>query len=595
MSLVMVVFNQNCRAPVGAIVLYYLCCIVRVGSTLAAPTVFSTSRHTPTVGVSFEDEESKPSRQAGHTAAGEVARPLAVTSTSSPRSSVSTSVDVHSYGSSDQQTSPFVAASSNEASLDAVTSELHAAHASHRLSTSQAAPLRWTASNASGDPLGACLLQDRASPINIVPHSAVPVDSSIRLQYGVWARGCLQRAPLGSDGRGGVDMHFQGKQGGSIQVGHQLDDHDTYVLRSVRVRAPSEHSFLGVRLPVEVQLWHEPTLEQDLGDLRREHEAVSANLSAVEASLGAWRTELERLGAADEPAPHGNGTRTFPDTQTVEAWMAAVRGRSDSAGAALLEEARRLHGQMREVERRAVQIAAALKRPGASRQAVLSVFFRAGDEPHPEASAFLRWLATEAEAGATATATPPAGGGGPQQEAEGRRHVDLEAEGRFEFARVPYAKGKDVGGVHKAFSYEGSFVEPPCMPVVRWFLVSEPLVALREDILRIVNVTQQPARQGSDKCEGVDCMAGDILGDDVWMDGLIRDVPRRQPALPQRTIHTVVLSIEPFKKSGARLSSDTVSNLPWGYIQFYCGAFLVCSIVMLCTTCLLCSQNCCDK
>lgn len=375
-------------------------------------------------------------------------------------------------------------------------------------------------------------------------------------------------------------MHFKGKDGGSIQVGHQLDDHDTYVLRSVRVRTPSQHSFLGVKLPVEVQLWHEPMFEQDLADLRREHSTVSSNLSAVQASLDVWRTELERLGAADE------SNRTFPNAQTVEAWMTAVRGRSDRAGAALLEEARRLYGQMREVDRRAAKIVAALKRPGASRLAVLSVFFRAGDDPHPEASAFLRWLSSEAGDSPTADGVA---------EGDDRGRAGLEAEGRFEFARVPYAKGKDVGGVHEAFSYEGSFVEPPCMPVVRWFVVSEPMVALREDILRIVNVTQRAASQHAGECEGVECIAGSILGDDVWMDGLIRDVPRREPALPERTIHTVVLSIEPFKKSGASLSSDTVSNLPWGYIQFYCGAFLVCSIVMLCTTCLLCAQNCCDK
>jgi len=456
-------------------------------------------------------------------------------------------------------------------------------------STSTAAPVseyRGSASfNASGDSLGACLTQDRASPINIVPPSAVPVDSSIRLQYGVWGRDSLQRV-AGSRGRG-VDLHFEGKRGGSIQVGHQFDDHDAYILRSIRVRAPSEHSFLGVRLPVEVQLWHEPMLEQDLADLRAEHQTVSSNLSAVQVSLDNWRTELERLGAADEI------NRTFPNTKTVEAWMAAVRGRSEVAGAALLDEARLLYGQMHEVNRQAAGIAAALRRPGASRLAVLSVFFRAGDEAHPEASAFLRWLAREAEGD---VGEARSGRGAPNRMEAERGHVDLEAEGRFEFARVPYAKGKDVGGVHKAFSYEGSFVEPPCMPVVRWFVVSEPLVALREDILHIVNVTQQFAMQGSSECQGAACSAGGVLGEpDVWMDGLIRDVPRREPPLPQRTIRTVVLSIEPFKKSGARLSSDTVSNLPWGYIQFYCGAFLVCSIVMLITTCLLCSQNCCDK
>ena len=60
---------------------------------------------------------------------------------------------------------------------------------------------------------GACLKQDRSSPADIVPHLALPTDTSIRLQYDAWWHGNATLA-ASDDSDPGIHLQFAHPSGG---------------------------------------------------------------------------------------------------------------------------------------------------------------------------------------------------------------------------------------------------------------------------------------------------------------------------------------------------------------------------------------------
>merc|ERR1712232_70602 len=77
---------------------------------------------------------------------------------------------------------------------------------------------------------------------------------------------------------GACVLRFANAGGGTIQVGRRYDDFDEYVLRSLRLYAPSEHTFHGRRTTLEVQLWHVPKIQSDLAAMQRKRVEVKKAL-----------------------------------------------------------------------------------------------------------------------------------------------------------------------------------------------------------------------------------------------------------------------------------------------------------------------------
>merc|ERR1711916_88024 len=134
------------------------------------------------------------------------------------------------------------------------------------------------------------------------------------------------------------------------------------------------------------------------------------------------------------------------------------------------DEADTLHKHMADINNRVTELVESLKRPRAARLAVLSILFRVWDletPPSQGASELLSWLAAAAAA----------------------QGSDRPSQGSvFDFNSVPHMAGMKIDGA-KAFHYQGSFTETPCMPVVRWFILSEPLAVYEEDILALYNAS----------------------------------------------------------------------------------------------------------
>jgi len=267
---------------------------------------------------------------------------------------------------------------------------------------------------------------------------------------------------------------------------------------------------------------------------------------------------------------------------------------------------------------------------------VLSLLFLASGGNTPaqhEASAFLQWLATAVDQETQATGSN-SGRAEPNGEAEseaagedevgdeyendaeslgaeteamagaGGGDKDANASGSgmgpeaFEFASLPYRGAKDIAGssVHMVLTYQGSFTQPPCIPIVQWFVAAEPFVAHSEDVMRLVNRSSSAHEGGGDPCGGLPCdFQGLGLGQGIWWDGPIDGTPKVAQPLPQRELHSMALSKHGFRQPMALLSSTTVSALPWWDIHFYSAVFLFCSVLMLCTTCGLCAQRFCSQ
>lgn len=175
-------------------------------------------------------------------------------------------------------------------------------------------------------------------------------------------------------------------------MGSRYDNLDEYMLRSITVHMPSEHTFLGRRMPVEVQLWHDPIIHHDLRDLQEKRQKAQKMLNEFHAKVKLWGEEVRSF-------QHGAFTDPFPNLKTEEDWSDTAREHINSHGEKITEEARLLRAQMQEIDDGSVALITKLKRDGAARSVVLSLLFRRSDvtTPHQlEASKFFQWLAAAA-------------------------------------------------------------------------------------------------------------------------------------------------------------------------------------------------------
>eukprot|EP00930_Biecheleria_cincta_P036987 TRINITY_DN2535_c0_g1_i1.p1 TRINITY_DN2535_c0_g1~~TRINITY_DN2535_c0_g1_i1.p1 ORF type:complete len:570 (+),score=130.07 TRINITY_DN2535_c0_g1_i1:27-1712(+) len=524
----------------------------------------------------------------------------------------------------------------------------------------------------------------RASPANVVPSAAKSWDGSLRLQYEVWNRSSLHLEDHSSSEDDGseadrpstLNLVFQGAEGGGMaQVGKRFSDLDEYVLRKIRIACPSEHTVLDRKVPMEVQLWHEPTIHRDLYRLGEERSQAQQMLQRFETETASWYDSVKHL-----EAPSGNN-RSFPSLKTERDWADAAQADIIQDGEALLTLSEKLRRQIAVIDEKTATLNARLQRPDAARVVVLSLLFLSPHELDATASEaapahFASWLANTArelrqqqqqqqqqEAAARAaanhsTATSQQGSlkqnlsgheelnqldaiarGQPVSSSLGevsenpslrsnlRRNLQAEdaaaaaepestenyedVEGRkpaimheFDFESLRPV-GKDLEGSlsQAAFMYDGGFTRPPCTPVVRWFIASEPLAARAQDLLALAGLLPGHLLMSDKDCidaghagDKKGCRAGINPSDGVWWDGPVKETPEVPQKFPVATLGTASLGFGAFHKPPeSHLSTEMVSQLPWPYIQASCAILLICSVMMLGMTCGMWSLQCCDQ
>eukprot|EP00913_Durusdinium_trenchii_P000040 g36.t1 len=353
-----------------------------------------------------------------------------------------------------------------------------------------------------------------------------------------------------------------------------------YVLQRLRVAMPSEHTLLGRHFPIEVQLWHEPAIHRDIRMLIADRTKVQQMLRRFQELTQDWQGELQQL---EDPADN----ESFPDLQTEQDWAESVRQHSvketeHGDGAFLMEHVQQLHERILQIDQQVELLNARLQRPESARMVVLSLFYWTPHTAETEAGEVLKWLHqsvtrnVEAGAGAMENRTQP------QAVTEELRKKDTLT----------------------AFGYEGSFTRPPCTPVVRWFLISEPQAArakehgwlfLRRwltpgvDILGLADVLRSDQSTECQQAEGLEvCGLGLRPSDGVWWRGPIKQTPKSPRSLPDLPMRTA--SLGPGRET--HLSAQLVSQLPWPYVQACCAVLLLCSVAMLGTTCSMWSNQC---
>mmetsp|Transcript_59874 Transcript_59874/g.193965 ORF Transcript_59874/g.193965 Transcript_59874/m.193965 type:complete len:324 (+) Transcript_59874:87-1058(+) len=310
--------------------------------------------------------------------------------------------------------------------------------------------------------------------------------------------------------------------------------------------------------------------QSDLALIREQRARAQQQLAGFHQRILEW-------GSVVRDVQHTERTNnSFPNLQTEEDWVTMTRNQAERYGESVLSEAKRLRREMEGIDARTTGLLNEMNRPNSARVMVLSLLFISSDVVNPQqsqASGFFRWLHAAAGSGAKA----------PTVAANATDGEDVT----FDFGLLPYQGSKDVGGgsARSVFGYDGSLTEPPCTPIVRWFVASEPLTASSRDLLALVNGSLSA---------NLSRAAGGSLGD-LWWEGGIEEAPETGAKLPSKKIWTSVLSTEPFKKTEERLSSDTMSLLSWDYIRFYCMAFLLCSLIMLCTTCGMWARQCLEQ
>lgn len=411
-------------------------------------------------------------------------------------------------------------------------------------------------------------------------------------------------------------IRFAGPEGGgSLQVGESFSDMDEYVLRRLRVAMPSEHTLLNRRFPIEVQLWHEPAIHRDISMLISDRAEVQQMLRRFQQLTLDWQGELKKL---EDPSQN----ESFPDLQTEQDWAESVRQHSVKDGRFLMEHVRELQQRISEIDVKVELLNERLHRPESARVVALSLFYWT---PHnvasPGASDFLRWLTQ-----ATKVELPkPVENQSKPEVAEKLRkqvqhlqelvkemqrnqsntsgwHNERHLRGTEEKIQAPRDFNFEDSIQRKdtltAFGYEGSFTRPPCTPVVRWFVVSEPQAATAKDLLSLAsNLLQSDHSTQCQQAEGLEvCGMGIQPSDGVWWRGPIKETPQSKPVFPSKPMSTTSLGFGSFHKpKETHLSSELVSQLPWPYIQACCAVLLLCSVAMLGTTCSMWSHQCCDQ
>ncbi|CAE7274663.1 rsph10b [Symbiodinium natans] len=456
---------------------------------------------------------------------------------------------------------------------------------------------------------GTCpLTGPRASPTNIMPPNADPESGSVLMRYNAWNASNLsiEMASDLEEASGYLSLVFDGPEGGgSLQAGESFSDMDEYVLRRIRISMPSEHTLLHRHLPLEVQLWHESAVHRDISRLITERARVQQMLHRFHGLIQDWQFQLKRL---EDPSARNV---SFPNLQTERDWAEAVRSDSIHDGESLMEHAGQLRHQIARIDEEVEVLNERLQRPQSARMVALSLLYTAPQDAVLAASGhFLRWLAgtikrkqerpkpeTEDQAALQAEVQQLQHRldemQGQKDEFEGTPERQLQSgpEGQQETPEVFHFEefhsfGKDAVRdlPLTALAYEGSFTKPPCTPVVRWYLVSEPQAATAQDVLSLAaTVLGSGESPMCHRVQGLEvCNQGISPSDGVWWNGPIKEVPESQKKFPNAFMNTVSLGFGSFHKpQETHLSSQLVSRLPWVYVQACCAVLLLCSIAML--------------
>eukprot|EP00439_Symbiodinium_sp_Y106_P051338 s3253_g6.t2 len=468
---------------------------------------------------------------------------------------------------------------------------------------------------------GTCPLSgSRASPANILPPNAEPESGSVLMLYKGWnvSNLSIERIEETEETSGYLSLVFDGPEGGgSLQAGESFSDMDEYVLRRIRISMPSEHTLLNRRLPLEVQLWHEPAVHRDISRLITARAKVQQMLRRFHGLIRDWQFQLKRQ---EDPSA---SNASFPNLQTERDWAEAVRRDSIQDGEALMQHASQLRRQIAKIDEEVEVLNERLQRPQSARMVALSLLYAAPHDAVFAASGdFLRWLTLaikrNEERSRPAKRNKAALQAEVQQlqqrlhemQAEKKDELDGRGEERqlqtshdaqtlqdqplevfhFEEFRT-FGKDSVRALPLTALAYDGSFTRPPCTPVVRWYLVSEPQAASAKDMLGLAAVVLGDAQRGPgppcQRVQGLEvCHEGISPSDGVWWSGPIKQVPESGTRFPDQLMHTVSLGFGSFHKpKETHLSSQLVSRLPWLYVQACCAVLLLCSIAMLGATC----------
>eukprot|EP00959_Pyramimonas_sp_CCMP1952_P358737 7511520-Pyramimonas_sp.AAC.1 len=59
-------------------------------------------------------------------------------------------------------------------------------------------------------------------------------------------------------------------------------------------------------------------------------------------------------------------------------------------------------------------------------------------------------------------------------------------------------------------------------------------------------------------------------------------------------LQSVLLCTDPFVAPARAVGGDALAGMPWSFVNWYCFVFLFFGILMMCATCVMWTQNCCD-
>eukprot|EP00927_Polykrikos_kofoidii_P024255 TRINITY_DN22096_c1_g3_i2.p1 TRINITY_DN22096_c1_g3~~TRINITY_DN22096_c1_g3_i2.p1 ORF type:complete len:499 (-),score=80.73 TRINITY_DN22096_c1_g3_i2:56-1495(-) len=424
------------------------------------------------------------------------------------------------------------------------------------------------------------------SPCDIVPHEVVGADSieAVRLRYATWELQDLTRIVSGSSREkpfvgGLVAFDVANRSEFYMQVGSAYHDFDQYSLRQIQVHSPSQHTFLGRRLPLEVQLWHEPFDKNFRSGIRTTQQEIEKNLVLLKKTLAEYAEKVRIVSAGNER------NISLPSMEMERDLKTFKRHKVELVGKELLKKVESLWLSIQALELTLRGLVDRINRPQFARLAVLSMLFRSSDAstpPQAKASQFVRWLADVVEGDSSSTSSTPEDGA--------RRNT-------FDFRRLPYQSTKDVkeAAVRQVFSYEGSFTQPPCTPVVNWFVGSEPLVAHGGEVLRLLNLSVEAKFKDSGSKGNMTKLVEGIGAKSVWWSGSVQDTEQAVPSLPRRVLQVSQLSVDFFTPPHEGFNRESFERLSWSWVSIYCGTFLFTSTGMLCTALGICAKQICDQ
>jgi len=442
------------------------------------------------------------------------------------------------------------------------------------------------------------------SPIDIEPWSAVDgKGAEVRMLYRPWHLDDVDSVKM--RGRVPTIQFRTADSPGMIQIGKDYHDNDEYVLTSLEVHSPSEHTFRRTNWPMEIQLWHEPRplkrvceIASRVDQLERSTRIIDDRLAAMDRIAAQLKGETEGFDSpwgSQTGATGADAQLDWIDSNKQDIAAEAARMRVDTK--VHMEETAKL---ARSVER----LVTAQRRPHSTQRVAMSIFLLRSPPSflgtqNGSTSTLVEWV-TAAMSDAQTTLGRrllhgkhgnKSRGSTAQAEEERRRRVVTGSRRRkkkkgstaqaLEFVESQYAElnlaeamggGRGADSTWNFFAYEGSLAHPPCTPDVQWLVAEEPLPASVLDLERLIELTQL---EDNDK-SSVSNSAIQVLGDD-------REI---QPIGQDRKLHTVTLTDKPFTVPlYAREDSSEVlkgGKTPdgakkWTMVERYCKVFFLCA------------------